>query len=120
MNNHTVWRKCIQNPPETPWLDWIEAGIKTYEGRLLQNDWAKMAIGDFIELYVLNTSRQTTVVITELHYYKDFGGAWQDLGQALIPLENTTENIVKELYWQYFNQTDIDKYGVVAVGVKPI
>lgn len=109
----------IQNPINTPWLDWIDVGLKKYEGRLNREKWALMQVGDLIEFVDQNGKRVLTY-ITNLKYYRDFVKAYDDLGSLLVPKENITSIEVAELYSKYFADSDIQKYGVVAIGVEKV
>ena len=113
-----VIKKFIQNTAEYPWLDWIEVGKKKYEGRLCKEDWSKLKVGAKIVFSVKDSNRApVTVNVTELKYYDDFGLAFDDLGQELIPISGITREKVIELYSEFFSDDDVKKYKVVAVGV---
>ena len=127
MEKYTVWEKSIQNPPETPWLDWIKMGFKKFEGRVFFKDWSKMKINDIIKF--THGEKKVEVIIVELKYYPNFVEAYQELDNQLVPgkinlltnvIENISEEDVKNMYLQYFMEDDIKNYGVVAVGIKPI
>ena len=107
--------KNIKNKPLTPWLDCIENGIKTYEGRLNVGFWSKVKVGDVIIFDDGNKKVKTR--ITELKYYKTFVDAFGDLGNKLVPINNVTKEHVKKLYNEYFSDDKINQFGVVAVGI---
>lgn len=112
--------KNIQNSGENgcpKWLDLIEIGKKTYEGRLDKNFWKELNINDCF--YLTDGIKRVLVRVTDKKYYKDFASAYTELGQSLVPANFTTEEVVK-LYNEYFTDSDIKKYGVVAVGVEPV
>lgn len=113
-----TFKRQIQNPPETPWLDWIESGVKTYEGRLYKEIWQKVKVGDLIIFYT--PDKEVKTIVTDLKFYGDFGEAFENLGTKLVPITNATVDRVKKLYNQFFSDDDIKKYGVVAVGVKMV
>lgn len=115
--NKKVLRKNIQNPPNVPWLDWIIEGKKTYEGRLNVGDWRTLRPEDIIIFYDQNNKSIKTVV-SDLKYFKNFRMAFRSLGQQLVPIQGISEEEVENLYWKYFKQDDIDRYGVVAIGLK--
>lgn len=117
--NNRVLRKSIQNPKVTPWLDWIEQGIKTYEGRLNKGDWINIKANDIIIFYDSKGKEVKTRVIKML-YFKNFIEAYRELGMKLVPLRNISENDVENLYLQYFTRDDINRYGVVAVQIQVI
>jgi len=113
-----IWNKHISNPVATPWLDWIIAGTKTYEGRLYKDDWVTMKVGDKIHFH--SEDRDAICVITDLRRYQDFAHSFINLRNQLVPIANITTDAVVKLYSQYYNEENIKKYGVVAVGVKLI
>ncbi len=124
--------KPIQNPENTPYLDWIKSGIKTYEGRLLCNitKW-ELRVGNLIKFYDQDNSESYVICeITELSEFKDFGTAHDVLGHKLIP--NHTRNEVIVMYNKLFDRENcaqladgttsekISEVGVVAIGIKVI
>lgn len=111
--------KHIANNRPNQWLDWIESGIKKYEGRLNKGDWANLKIGDRIILYDDNGKR-VIVEIFDLKYFTSFCDAFNSLGKYLVPIDNIGADNVVDLYRNYFSDGDIQEYGVVAVGVNPI
>lgn len=57
------------------------------------------------------------MTVTDKKYYADFGRAWQDLGQQLLPGINSVEE-EERVYAQFFGKEDIETYGVVVVQLK--
>lgn len=111
--------KSLQNPPESPWFDWIKDGTKNYEGRLLKDDWATLKTDDLI-IFVCPEKRELTVRVINQFHFKSFGEAYDALGSQLIPIPGVcTEDVIK-IYGKYFKDEDILKYGVVAVQVEPL
>jgi tRNA (cytosine38-C5)-methyltransferase len=108
-----LWKKRIQNPPERPWLDWIEQGKKRFEGRLFKGDWQQVAIGDLIELF--STDKSVIVQVTDLRRYTDFKEAFNDLGEKLVPIEGIDADTVVMMYREYYE--DVAEHGVLCVGV---
>jgi len=119
---------ALQNPKENPYLDWIKAGVKTFEGRT-SDKVADLKKGDMIKLYDRNDiDSQAICEITELRYYEDFGKAFDELGEKLIPKRNKSEVIsMYNLLYEKDNKFEdgvtcdhIKKLGVVAIGIKVI
>lgn len=111
--------KHIANEQPYQWLDWIESGIKKFEGRLNKGDWKDLKVGDKLSLF--DDNQKTVIVeVTELRYFKDFVEAFNNLGKSLVPIDNIQKEKVFEIYNKYFSTSDVQKYGVVAVGIKPI
>ncbi len=123
-------RKEIQNPVESPYLDWIKMGNKIYEGRLKIkiSKWC-LSVGSRIQFYdKKNQDSYVLCEITSLKIFNDFGEAFDLLGEELIP-NNTREQVIK-LYNELFHYDDeiienivdssrmIIDNGVVAIGLK--
>lgn len=112
------YKKKISNEAPYKWLDFIEKGEKTYEGRLNKDDWKNMQIGDLIDLEDY-TGKIIRVKISNKKYYKNFREAYYDLKKKLVPIDISVDEVVK-IYSKYFSDKDIEKFGVVAIGVSPI
>lgn len=112
-----TFTKQIQNPSETPWLNWLLNSTKKFEGRLYRNDWTRMAVGD--RLWLQHGSKKHLFRITSIHRFGDFAKAFDELGHELVPIDGITRETVVELYSQYYSTDDINTYGVVAIGVEP-
>lgn len=112
-----LYHRTIQNPPSTPWLDWIEQGLKKYEGRLNRGVWSELKIGDVI-VWDDQKGKTLKTKVTELKYYPDFGAAFRDLGSELVPINDITESAVKSLYAKYFSDSEIRKHGSIAIGLQ--
>lgn len=110
--------KNIQNPPESPWLDFIRDGLKKYEGRLNSGYWKDLKMGD--RIYLTDGKYTCLVVVKEKLLFKNFSEAFDQLGSLLVPIENITREDVANLYRKYFTDELVDKHGVVAVGIDVI
>lgn len=121
--------KSIQNPIETPYLDWIKSGKKIYEGRLYSkvNEW-NLHEGNTIKFFDQDNPESYVVCnITELLKFEDFGTAYDVLGDKLII--GSTKNKVVRMYNKLFDPENyanladgvtsdiICKVGVVAIGI---
>lgn len=123
--------KPIQNPKNSPYLDWIKSGKKKYEGRLKTKikEW-NLEIGMKIKFYDQND--KSSFVITEvisLLIFNDFGEAFDNLKGELIP-EKSKEEVIS-LYNELFHYDDeviepgviskmIKDIGVICIGLKVI
>ena len=124
-------RKEIQNPPESPYLDWIKSGTKQYEGRLKFKitEW-DLYVGKIIEFYDRENPKSYALCeVISLKTFSDFGEAFDTLGEKLIPEHNREE--VVQLYNNLFHYENekfdknsaswmIVENGVVAIGLKVI
>jgi ASC-1-like (ASCH) protein len=119
MENNII-ELTIQNSKETPWLDWIEQGIKIYEGRVNRGKYKNFKNGDIMVLLDLKTNKKVKVKITLLEYFENFGEAFDILGTKLVPIKDIDKEQVVKLYSQYYSDEDIKKYGVVCIGVQVI
>lgn len=100
-----------------PWLKYIQEGTKTYEGRLYREGWEEIRLLDELTLY--NEDLEVRVLVTGLLYFNDFGEAFQELGEKLIPgCKSSAE--ASELYFQYYSEIDIANNGVVALRLEVI
>lgn len=110
----TYLHKNIQHP----WLDLIENGLKKYEGRIRWKDWIDVKIGDIIVFS--DGIKDVNVIITDLRFYKDFGTAYDDLKEKLVPIVGITRDEVIKIYENIYDPSSIKEFGVVAVGVELI
>lgn len=115
--DNKVFVKSIQNPIDTPWLDWIQSGVKTYELRLNKPSWQNIRVNDII-IWKDWQEKNVETMIVDLKYFKSFGEAFKNLGQKMVPIKGIDEKKVINLYEQYYSEVDTKKYGVVAMGLK--
>lgn len=122
-----ILEKPIQNPKETPYLDWIKSGKKKFEGRLMMKikEW-NLEIGKKIKFYDQDDKTSFVIVeVTGLPIFTSFETAFDALGETLIP-ERTREEVI-EMYNNLFHYPDeilepgksskmILDNGVVAIG----
>ena len=121
--------KEINNDPEHPFLDWIKSGTKTYEGRLLSRIklW-DLHVDKVIKFFDRDDQNSWVLVkVISLSTFKDFGHAYDSLGDRLIPGYSRAETI--ELYNNIFlgpkdddndTNSNILSEGVVAIGIQVI
>jgi len=109
-------RKYVNNYP-IPWLSLIASGFKTYEGRtaIKIQEW-NLEVGKRITFFCNDI--EVNVLVTSLKQYGSFGDAFDDLGNALVPIPNSTRAGVERLYREYYTDEEVAKYGVVAIGVQ--
>jgi len=111
----------IQNSPET-WLDWIEEGVKRYEGRIYRGRFAKMISGDKITF--VSDNKRVKVCVVSINRFRSFGDAFEVLGSELVPIPGSTRDSVDSLYSKIFNteqdKADIRDFGVVAIEIQLI
>ena len=113
------FKKSLQNPPESPWFDWIADGTKKFEGRLWKDDWATLNIDDVI-VFVCPKKRELTCRVVSTPRFESFGAAFDALGSALVPIPGVNTADVVKIYDQYYKEEDVRHYGVVAIEVEPL
>ena len=124
-----ILEKSIQNHQSTPFLDWIDEGLKKYEGRL-KTKIQEWSLHPQKLMIFTNNKKSVLVEITSLPTFADFGEAYEKLGSLLIPGKLTKEEVI-DLYNGFFHHPDeklipgltsqmIKDHGVVAIGVRPI
>lgn len=85
----------LEKPIQSPYLDWIKSGQKTFEGRLKSkiDEW-NLKIGMKIKFYDQdNKSLYVIVKVTSLLIFSDFGEAYDNLKDKLIPFKSRDEVI---------------------------
>lgn len=113
------FKKSLQNPPESPWFDWIADGTKRYEGRLWKDDWSTLVADDII-VFVCPKKRELTCRVKSTPRFESFGAAFDALGSALVPVPGVSTADVVKIYGQYYKDEDVSQYGVVAIEVEPL
>ena len=116
-----TWKKSIQNPPLTPWLDWIVSEVKKFEGRIYRDELAEMKVGDVIIFKC--EDKKVPVIITSINKYSNFGNAFSIHGMELHPTANTVKDAeiaYSDIFKEEKDKDDILEKGVVAIGLKPI
>lgn len=110
----------LEKPIQSPYLDWIKSGQKTFEGRLKSkiDEW-NLKIGMKIKFYDQdNKSLYVIVQVTSLLIFSDFGEAYDNLKDKLIPFKSRDEVI--DLYNGLFDSKMIKDIGVVCIGFKVV
>lgn len=111
-------RKSLQNPPQSPWFDWIQGGVKRYEGRLFKGDWAALKTGDTI-VFVCPLNRELSCTVVGLLRFSSFREAFEVLGSELVPIPGVNSEQVASIYREFYSDAEVEQYGVVAVKVDP-
>lgn len=115
--------KQVLNTAQFPWFDWIYEGSKTYEGRLYKGLWSNLKLGDEIILKSGNKSKCwhncMLIQVKDIKYYKDFGLAFDDLGDKLVPIKVDRKTVMEE-YQKFHTEYDLSKYLVICIGIEII
>lgn len=114
--SNKIWNQDLYNSCDEPWFLCIRNQTKTYEARLEKGEWKDITVGDTI-IFERDDEFVCTWV-TEIKYFPNFEEAFLELGQALVPLANITVEEVVGMYSRYYNNDDIDKYSVIAMGLQ--
>ena len=101
-----------------PWFDFIKCNEKTAEGRLNKGLFSKLKIGD--EIIWLHQNLKYKVRISYINKYKSFKDMLQEetIQQVLPNMSNIDDGV--KVYRQFYSQSDEEKFGVVAIGMKII
>lgn len=108
--------KPISNSKDSPWLDWIISGDKKYEGRLNRGFWAQVSIDD--SFYLVNDNLIVFVKVIDKLHYANFSNAFDQLGSELVPINNISNEQVRQIYNDIYSSDEIEQYGVVAIKLK--
>lgn len=66
--------------------------------------------------YAVNGNNKIKVQVEEVKYFRDFGDAWFTLDRELIrDPDVVTTNLAIKYYQKYFDQSFVDKYGIIAM-----
>ena len=98
-----------------PWFSLIKNGKKKIEGRLNKGIFSKLKLQD--EIIFENDKKLNNMYVCYLHYYKNYYDLLKMEGvEEVLPNIKSIEKGV-DLYHKYYKEEDINKYGVVAIGV---
>ena len=101
-----------------PWFSLIKDEIKTIEGRLNRRDYSQFKKGDII-IWVNDLEFIKTKIVS-LRHYKTFEDYLMTEGlEKTLPGIKTIEDGVN-IYYNYYNKSDEDKYGVLAIELNNI
>ena len=97
----------------------ISSRRKTIEMRLYDEKRSKINVGDEIEFENIDTHQKIKCAVLNLTRYKDFFELYSNFDKAAIGYsENETAN-AEDMYI-YYSPEQIQKYGVLAIGIKLI
>ncbi len=120
--------KIWESGRATPHIEDIKAGLKTVEGRLFRDKFAKYRVGDQIHLredvYDMNGKLlreipdQVRVEITKLEQFPTFKRMLDQVGfKKFLPRAKSLEEAVNE-YKKFYDSEDEAKYSVIAIHIK--
>lgn len=108
----------VQNSRDYPYLEWIEKGIKTAEGRVYRSQVSQMRAGDSLKLH--NRVCYLLCEITYLHRYASFREMITKEGlRTLLPFAKSVDEGVR-IYERFPGAGGVHQYGAVAIGLKTI
>lgn len=109
----------LDDSGEFNWSLLIEKGIKKYEGRVNDEKRQSWKKGDWLTIHCQGpVDKELRCKIVDLKYYKNFGKAWEDLKDLLVPAKDSEHAI--NVYSKYFSEEMIEKYGIVCIGIEMI
>lgn len=118
-----TYREYISND-DPKWLDMIKEGKKTYVGQIFAGDWKSLNPGDKIEFYSgspkvpSSSGTQCLVKVKSINRYDNFGDAFDDLGQSLVPIPGVSRKEAKNLCMKFFYSDEVILYGVIAIKIE--
>lgn len=95
----------------------ISAGKKRVEMRLNDEKRANIKIGDTIEFTHIETNQKINCVVTNITHYKDFCELYSAYDKVAIGYGANEIADPVDMY-EYYTQSQIEKYGVVAIEIK--
>lgn len=102
----------------TPWFDLIKRGLKTVEGRLNKNDFAKMRVNDKVIFFNKELNQEFSAQITKIENFKTFEEMiTKNTLAKVLPTIDTIDNGV-QVYYKYYTPEQETQFGVVAIHVK--
>jgi len=108
--------------PERPWRA-IKKGTKKVEGRVFRHTtpYHKMKSGDIIAFVNENTEEKMDVNVLYVHHYPDVRRMLETEGIKNVSSHGGTieESIERYNSFTHYKE-NIPKYGIYAIGVKPI
>ena len=108
-----IHKMKLKNSP----FEAIKAGTKTVEMRLYDEKRRKVQIGDIIEFKNITTDEKITVQVVNLYIVKSFEELYKmfdKISLGYMPHEIALYTDME----QYYLKTDIEKYGVLGIGIK--
>ena len=105
----------LQNDPFTK----IKNKTKTIEMRLNDEKRRKVKIHDLIEFTNIRTGEKLFTKVINLHYYNDFDELYKNhdktsIGYSMEDIPNPSDMSI------YYNESDIKKYGTLAIEINVI
>ncbi len=105
----------LQNDPFTK----IKSKTKTIEMRLNDEKRRKIKIHDLIEFTNIKTGEKLFTKVINLHYYNDFDELYKNhdkisIGYSMEDIPNPSDMSI------YYNESDIKKYGTLAIEINVI
>lgn len=106
---------------QQPWFSYIAAGSKTWEGRLNKGVFAEMQPGDTV-IWVNASNQNDTVktLIWKKCLHRDFEKMIRThtLDKVLPGVKRVSEGV--KVYHRFYSKSDIDRFGVTAIGIRVI
>ena len=103
---------------QEPWFGYIKSGEKKIEGRLNKGSFQELKKDDIVHWKNGNDIIKTKII--SVHHHQDFEKMLKAHRLCnVLPGVKTYQEGVK-VYEKFFSSTDVKKYGVLAIKVKPI
>ena len=97
----------------------ISIGKKTIEMRLYDEKRSKIKVSDEIEFENIDTHQKIKCEVINLTRYKDFFELYSNFDKTTIGYDKNETANAEDMY-TYYSPEQIQKYGVLAIGIKLI
>ncbi len=97
----------------------IVSGKKTVEMRLYDEKRSKINIGDIIEFENIETRQKIKCTVTGLVRFKDFYALYSYFDKTVIGYSADERANAEDMH-AYYSSEQIEKYGVLAIEIKPV
>lgn len=99
----------------------IKLGQKHQEYRLYDEKRRKIMLGDTIIFYNTESKESVTVLVENIHIYKNFKSCYQDFWEEdFASRGETIEQVVLDTYQNWSSKDKEEKYGCVVIEIKPL
>jgi ASC-1-like (ASCH) protein len=108
--------KPLRKRVSEKWLEKIASGQKTHEGRLYRDEWEYVKSGDRLVLF--SDTREVTVSVEEIQYYRNFEMAYSAHPETLLPSDDVKSSFdAIEVYREWYSDDELRECGVVVFKV---
>jgi len=111
----TVWEINLNQP----WFDLVRNGKKSVEVRLNKGSVLQFKAGDTLKCYDMDYSQSFCVEILAIKQYPSLNELLAENGLEKVLPGVTTISVAEYIYRRYFRQCTEERYGLVAIDLRP-